>query len=66
MSRTFLLGKNTYSSSRGPDTVEHVRSESDGDEEIFGVANAHYVAGFILREPICAGIYTGLPQSAHS
>ena len=47
-----------YGGSRRPDTVKHVGSEGDGDEEIFGVADAHYVAGFIRREPVCAGIHT--------
>lgn len=48
----------TYGGSCGPDTVEHVGSQGDGDEEIFGVADAHYVAGFVLGEPGCAGVYT--------
>lgn len=56
--------RGTYSGPRGPDTVEHVRPEGDGDEEIFGVADAHYVARFILREPVCAGVYSGCLRSA--
>ena len=56
--------KRTYGGSCGPDTVEHVRAEGDGDEEILGVADAHYVAGFVLREPVCAGIYAEFPPSA--
>lgn len=52
-------GTDTYGRPRGPDAVEHVRSEGDGDEEIFGVADAHYVAGFVLREPVCAGVHAG-------
>ena len=47
----------TYGGSGGPDAVEHVGSEGDGDEEVFRVADAHYVARFILREPVCAGIH---------
>lgn len=54
----------TYSSSRGPDAVEHVRSEGDGDEEVFRVADAHYVARFVLGEPVRAGVYTGFLRSA--
>ncbi len=48
----------TYGGPCGPDTVEHVGSQGDGDEEIFGVADAHYVAWFFLGEPIGAGVYT--------
>ena len=48
----------TYSGSGGPDAVEHVGSQGDGDEEVFGVADAHYVAGFVLRQPVRAGVYT--------
>ena len=61
----WVLGKSggekgdTYSGSGGPDTVEHVGSEGDGDEEVFRVANAHYVARFVLREPVCAGVHAG-------
>lgn len=58
-------GEVTYSGSRRPDTVEHVGSKGDGDEEIFGVAHAHYVARFIRRKPVCAGIHTGFARSAH-
>ena len=47
----------TYRGSGGPDTVEHVGSEGDGNEEVFRVADAHYVARFVLREPVCAGIH---------
>ena len=47
----------TYGGSGGPDAVEHVGSEGDGDEEVFRVADAHYVARFVLREPICAGVH---------
>ena len=54
------LGNNTNGSSCGPNAVEHVRSEGDGDEEIFGVADAHYVARFILREPIRAGVHADI------
>lgn len=50
---------NTYGRSRGPDAVEHVRSEGDGDEEIFGVADAHHVAWFVPREPVRAGVHAG-------
>ena len=53
----------TYGGSCGPDTVEHVGSQGDGDEEIFRVADAHYVAWFVLREPIGAGIHTGVFHS---
>lgn len=41
-------GEGTYSSSGGPDTVEHVCAESDGYDEVFRVADAHYVSGFML------------------
>ena len=51
--------EDTYGGSGGPDTVEHVGSEGDGDEEVFRVADAHYVARFILREPVCAGVHAG-------
>ena len=51
----------TYSGSRGPDAVEHVRSEGDGDEEVFRVADAHYVARLVLGEPVRASVYTGFP-----
>ena len=49
----------TYGGSGGPDTVKHVGSEGDGDEEVFRVADAHYVARFVLREPVCAGVHAG-------
>lgn len=52
-------GGDTYGGSRGPDTVEHVRSQGDGDEEVFGVADAHHVARLVRREPVCAGVHTG-------
>lgn len=58
--KDWRTGNNTDSSSCGPNTVEHVRSKGDGDEEIFGVADAHYIARFILREPIRAGIHAEL------
>ena len=57
-------GEVTYSGSRRPDAVEHVGSEGDGDEEIFGVADAHYVARFVRREPVCAGVHAGFARSA--
>lgn len=50
-------GEYTYGGSGGPDTVEHVGSEGDGDEEIFRIADAHDVAGFVLWEPVGAGVH---------
>lgn len=44
----------TYSCASGPDAVEHVGAESDGDDEVFGVSDAHDIAGFVPREPIGA------------
>ena len=38
---------------RGPDAVEHVGSEGDGNEEVFWVTYPHYVAGFLDWEEGC-------------
>lgn len=48
----------TYSGPGRPDTVEHIGSEGYGHDEVLGVADAHYIAGFILREPGRARIDT--------
>ena len=55
----------TYGGSCGPDAVEHIGSEGDGDKEVFWVADAHYIARFVLREPVCAGIHARLPPPQH-
>lgn len=35
---------------RGPDAVEHVGAEGHGDDDVFGVADAHDVAGLVGGE----------------
>lgn len=49
-----LRGKWTYGCASRPDAVEHVGAESDGDDEVFGVSDAHHVTGFVLGEPVGA------------
>lgn len=48
----------TYSGSGRPDAVEHVGAQGDGYDEIFGVANAHYISRLFGRKPVCACIHT--------
>ena len=47
----------TYSRPCRPDTIEHVRSESDGHNKILWVADSHDVARLVLRKQIGAGVH---------
>ena len=40
------------SSPRGPDTVEHVGAQGDGNDKILRVTHTHYIAWFWVRELI--------------
>jgi len=54
--RCSIIEKMAHSGPGGPDAVEHVGSQGDGHDEVFGIAYAHYVAGFVLGKPVCAGV----------
>ena len=55
----------TYGGPGGPYAVEHVGAEGDGDDEVFGVSDAHYVARFVLRQPAGARVDSVRPLSAN-
>ena len=38
-----------YRCSCGPDAIEHVGAEGDGDDEVFWVTYTHYITRFVLR-----------------
>ena len=48
----------TYSCSGRPNAIEHVCTKSDGDHDVFWVANTHDIAWLAFREKIGAHIDT--------
>ena len=55
-----------YGGAGGPDAVEHVGAEGDADDEVFGVADAHYVSRLQLWEVGCAGVDAGMVNGAEN
>lgn len=46
----------TYSSTGRPDAIEHIGAEGYGDNEVFGVADTHYIARLVWRKPVRADV----------